>query len=377
MPTPEPSIGGRRAGGRDRTTVVDLDLWSIGAFVAALLTVLFVIAVFRDATDTLTKLAVGLLIALALDPVIRALQLKLNLSRSVAVAFVSSGLLIAFTGIAVLLGPAAVREAGDVATDLPATVESFYSWPIIGDRLEEADAAGTVSEWLDELPSRFDEETLTNAAESLLGGIATLFVVLIGAVAVMIDGEALVARARRLVPPARRARADRAGRIVYQSVGRYFAGSLLVAALNGLVILTAGLLLGVPLAPLAGIWSTFTNLIPQIGGFLGGAFFVTLALSKSPLTGVIALVLFLVYQQIENNVIQPAIVGKAVNLSPPTTMLAALIGGAAAGVPGALAATPLIGAAKALYFAFRDAPDEPQHSDGSRPPRLDAPPPST
>ena len=48
--------------------------------------------------------------------------------------------------------------------------------------------------------------------------------------------------------------------------------------------------------------------------------------------------------------IGPAIVGTAVNLTPPTTMLAALVGGAAAGVPGALVATPLIGAAKALYL---------------------------
>ena len=189
---------------------------------------------------------------------------------------------------------------------------------------------------------------ISNAAETVVGGIATLFVVLIGAVAVMIDGEAMVARARRLVPPARRSRADRAGRIVYQSVARYFAGSMLVAVLNGLVITTIGLLLGVPLAPLAGIWAMLTNVIPQIGGFLGGSFFVTLAFSKSSLTGVIALAVFLVYQQIENNVIQPAIIGKAVNLLPPTTMLAALIGGAVAGVPGALAATPLLGAVKAL-----------------------------
>jgi len=61
-------------------------------------------------------------------------------------------------------------------------------------------------------------------------------------------------------------------------------------------------------------------------------------------------VVFLGYQQLENNLIQPAVVGQAVNLSPPTTMLAALVGGAAAGVPGALVATPLLGAAKAVYL---------------------------
>src|SRR5690606_34835013 len=98
---------------------------------------------------------------------------------------------------------------------------------------------------------------------------------------------------------------------------------------------------GVPLAPIAGIWSTLTNFIPQIGGFLGGSFFVVLALTESPMTAVIAGVFFVAYQQFENNVLGPAIVGSAVNLTPPTTMLAALVGGAAAGVPGALVATPL------------------------------------
>jgi len=49
-------------------------------------------------------------------------------------------------------------------------------------------------------------------------------------------------------------------------------------------------------------------------------------------------------------VIQPTVIGRAVNLTPPTTMLAALIGGAAAGVPGALVATPLVGAVKSVWL---------------------------
>jgi len=75
-----------------------------------------------------------------------------------------------------------------------------------------------------------------------------------------------------------------------------------------------------------------------------------LAFSTSPLTGVIALCIFLSYQQLENHLIQPTVIGRAVHLTPPTTMLAALIGGAAAGVPGALVATPLIGAGKSVWL---------------------------
>jgi predicted PurR-regulated permease PerM len=190
--------------------------------------------------------------------------------------------------------------------------------------------------------------------------VLSAVVVLVTALGVMVDGEIAVRRFRALVPSGRRDRADRLGRIVYTTFGSYFAGSLFVAVLAGLVILSTGLLLGVPLAPVAGLWTTLTNLIPQIGGFLGGSFFVLLALTQGPVEAVIALAVVLAYQNLENNVISPAIVGRAVNLSPPATMLAALVGGAAAGVPGALVATPLMGAVKAVYLDNRGQMPEPE-----------------
>ena len=64
---------------------------------------------------------------------------------------------------------------------------------------------------------------------------------------------------------------------------------------------------------------------------------------------------------LENHVIQPAIVGRSVDLTPPTTMVAAFVGGAIAGIPGALVATPFVGAAKAIYLEARGrpTPDDP------------------
>lgn len=203
------------------------------------------------------------------------------------------------------------------------------------------------------LPARVNDQTLADLGERLLGGLFSTVVVVITSLGVLVDGERVVRRARAVVPPSQRARADDIGRVVYRTFGSSFAGSLLVAVLNGLVVLSLGLVLGVPLAPLAGLWAMLTNFIPQIGGFLGGSFFVLLALTQGPLRALIAVAVFLAYQQLENNVIGPAIVGGAVNLTAPTTMMAALIGGAAAGVPGALVATLLIGAAKALYLQRR------------------------
>ena len=64
--------------------------------------------------------------------------------------------------------------------------------------------------------------------------------------------------------------------------------------------------------------------------------------------------IFVVYQNVENHVIQPLIVGRAVKLSPPATMVAALVGVSAGGVVGALIAVPVLGASKAVYIAARE-----------------------
>ncbi len=319
-------------------------------------------AIVTIAPEMVTGIAVGLVVGVALSPLSSGVQQRFGRSRVTAGALVGGGMVLFFAGVLLLVAPPAVDQARDFSRELPATVRELYSWPILGHRLEEADAAGQVDETINDLPARIDDETIADVGERLLGGAFSTLVVLVTAIGVLVDGEVIIRRVRAIVPPSRQARADEMGRIVYHSFGSYFAGSLLVAVLNGLVILTAGLALGVPLAPIAALWSTLTNFIPQIGGFLGGSFFVLLALTQSPLTALIALVVFLGYQQLENNVISPAIVGSAVNLTPPTTMLAALVGGAAAGVPGALVATPLLGAAKALYLDRR----------GELPPRKEA-----
>jgi predicted PurR-regulated permease PerM len=310
-------------------------------------------AIVTIAPDMVTGVAVGLVVGVALSPLSSRIQARSGRSPVAAAAVIGGGMVLFFAGVVLLVAPPAVEQARDFSDELPATVRELYGWPILGDRLREADAAGEVEQAIDELPARVDDRTIADVGERLLGGALSTVVVAVTAIGVLADGEVIVRRFRAVVPPSRQARADAIGRIVYHSFGSYFAGSLLVAVLNGLVILTAGLLLGVPLAPIAALWATLTNFIPQVGGFLGGSFFVLLALTQSPLTAALALVVFLLYQQLENNVIQPAIVGGAVNLTPPTTMLAALVGGAAAGVPGALVATPLLGAAKALYLDQR------------------------
>jgi predicted PurR-regulated permease PerM len=347
-------------GTASRRVVIDIDLWSFVALAGATALALVLFAINSAASEVLTGIGVGVLLGVALSPVVSATQRRWGTTRGSAVAIVGAALTVGVAVVVLLVAPAAIQQSREFSEELPSTVREFYSWPIVGPRLDEADAANKVEEWIEDAPARVDDATLADVGERLLGGLLSAVVVLITALGVLIDGEVVVRRFRVLVPAGERGRADRLGRIVYATFGSYFAGSLFVAAVAGLVTLSTGLLLGVPLAPVAGLWTTLTNLIPQIGGFLGGGFFVLLAITQGPIQAVVAFLVIVAYQNLENHVIQPAIVGRAVNLSPPATMLAALVGGAAAGVPGALVATPLFAASKAVYLDSRGQMPEPE-----------------
>jgi len=334
----------------ERPTVrMDLD-WRTSALVAAALVgVLAVFSAARGARGALTWIVLGTLFALALEPIVTRLE-RIVHRRWAAVGLVTLAGAALTVAVAVLVIPIAAREAAGFADDAPRLVERIGDLPVVGDRLVAARAPQQIEGWVRDLPGQLgsDDAPLVGAFRSALGGVAATVATIAMVLAVLLDGHRLRDGLRRLVPSSRQAGLDRAMEILYATVGRYFAGSLLIAVLAGCGILVVGLVAGVPLAPVAAAWVMVTNLIPQVGGFLGGALFVLLGATQGPTTLVICLLWFLAYQQFENNVLQPTIVGDAVDLSPPVTMVAALVGAAAFGVPGALVAIPLLGTSKAI-----------------------------
>jgi predicted PurR-regulated permease PerM len=314
----------------------------------------------RSIPRTLSLTAIASLVAFALLPLVEALRRRTGWKRRYAAATVLVGTsVIAITTIVLVTVPT-IDQVRRFNKDVPKTVDQLGTLPIIGPRLREANASKKVRQWIDEFPKRLDVNStpIANAAGVIADGIAASLFALLLAIALVLDGEHLVFMVRRLIPEHRRPDADRLGRLVYDVVGRYIAGTLFMAALAGVVTLVASLSLGVPLAPLLAVWVAICNPIPQIGGFLGAVPFVALGLTQSAVVGVICLVVFLIYQQTENHVLQPLIIGRAVRLTPPATMVAALVGVAAGGAIGGLLAIPLLGASKAIYLALRNPEPE-------------------
>lgn len=328
--------------------------WRSGAWIAiGLFTGLVLLGFFRAIPAPLTRVGIGILLAFALDPLVGRLRHRFGWGRPASVAAVGGALVALLAVIVLVLGPRAVDEARQFSDDLPATVRDLYDLPLAGGWLERNDAAGRVQRWAEDLPSRIDAQEIEDVARTLVDGLVAAIVVVVVAVSVLIDGDRLVSRLKAALPARAEPTAVRVGRTFYRTIGAYFSGSLLVAAIDATFVLAVGLAFGVPLAPAAALWMLAVALIPQIGGFLGGAFLGLLAFSQGADTGLVVVGLYALWNTFENHIITPAIVGDAVDLSPPATMLAALIGGAAVGIPGALVATPLVGAVKSLYLELR------------------------
>jgi predicted PurR-regulated permease PerM len=354
---PPPDSGPPSAASSTGESPVSIDVDPRAVIPLSIAVALLVVGVWfaRSIPRTLSSLAIAGLFALALNPLVDRLKRRTGWHRRTAGAVILTAVgIVAVTVVALITVPT-IREARNYNDQIPKVVDDLGDLPIVGDRLREADASKKVEDWLDTVPDRLsvDATPIEDAAGAVADGIAAAFLTILFAITLVLDGELIVNGVRRLVPARRRDDADRLGRLVYDIIGRYIAGTLLVAALAGTVMLTSSLALGVPLAPLIAVWVAITNPIPQVGGFLGGAVFVLLGVTQGVFVGILCVVIFLVYQNFENHVIQPLIIGRAVDLSPPVTMVAALVGVSAGGLIGGLFAIPLLGATKAIYLSTR------------------------
>jgi predicted PurR-regulated permease PerM len=358
---------GERGGARVAPPV-DLSPGTIAVLLASVVGLALTTSLVRSVPRTATAIGIATLLALALNPLVALVQRRLGVRRGLAVATVLAGLFAALALVITLLVPPAVRQARNLSSDLPSVVQDLGELPVVGRRLVEADVPAKLDKAVRELPARLtgDASPLTRAGRSLVEAAVLAFATLLLATTLLVDGERLVRSLRRLVPAGRRSQADRLARTAYEVVGRYVAGSVSVAVLAGVVNLITGLVLGVPLALLAAVNVALWNLVPQIGGLFGAVPFILLGLSKGPGTGAACGLVFLVYMNTENHLIQPLLIGNAVKLSPPVTMVAALIGVAAGGVVGALLVIPVVGAVKAVYLELRRPPPTPGR-EGSLP----------
>ena len=318
----------------------------------------------------LVRVLIALFVAISLDPAVRLLTRR-GIRRGLAVLLIfltALGLVAAFL---VSVIPAMVNQFQALLRDFPGYLARLQDrssqFRGLSDRFH---LTKQVNSLVAGLPSRLGGG-LFGITRRLFGALFSTLTVVVLTIYFMADLPRLRNGMLRLFPRAHRAQFGRIAEVMVDKVGAYMIGNLLISLAAGVASFIVFAALGVPFAvPLAFVVA-LCDLIPMIGATLGAVIGVLVALFTTELwpTTVIVAIFFVGYQQLENYLIAPHILRSTVSLSAAAVLLAALIGGTALGLVGALMAIPIAAGLKVVLaerLHARDTADGQTAARGAR-----------
>ena len=300
---------------------------------------------------------ISAVLAIGLDPAVRSIERR-GRSRGRAVTFI----FLAAIGITVLFAwlviPPLVSQVGELADDIPGYVERLAQRDdAIGRYVQENDVAERLRDFVADLPEKITASfgTIVGVAGRVGSAIFNVVTVAILTVYFMLSLPRMRRTAAIYFAPEARERAEAVMDQSISRIGGYVAGILTTASIAGVGALLFFSILGVfgvgiPFAVPLAVWAALAGLIPAVGAYIGAAPAVIVGFFQSGLTGILILVYFIVYQQVENYVIQPRIMKNAVNLSPAAVIISTLVFGSLAGFAGAILALPAAATIKVVLI---------------------------
>jgi predicted PurR-regulated permease PerM len=309
--------------------------------------------------DVLLLVAVSGFLALLLNPLVVYLQRWKVHRRGYAVAIVIFWAVLVFAGLALAFGYPLVNAVTNLANRLPVYVDQAQNgkgW------IGEVSRHYHVTTWVQHNASKIANFAqslgkpalaLGKGAVSLLISLTTIFFLV---VLLLLEGPKMRAWILGNMTQDRATTVTRVAAQVNRAVTGYMAGNLLTSLIAGAVVFVTLFVLGVPFPLLWALWVALVDFLPMIGGALAGIPTVLFATAHSLTAGVVTLVVFLAYTQIENHVLNPVIMSKTVRINPLLVLVSILvaasigswIGGLFGGFVAALLAIPTAGAGQVI-----------------------------
>jgi len=305
--------------------------------------------------DVLLLLVVAGFLALLLNPVVGVTERYVVKRRGLAVSVVAVLVIIVFLGLSVAFGYPLVNAITHLANNLPTYVsraEHGQGW------LGKLVTRYHVQQWVQQNSSKlatFGEDisapalSVGKAAGSLLIELVTIFVLVL---LLLLEGPRLRRGVLSMLSPGQAEEVQAVASQVNRSVTGYMLGNFLTSLICGVVVFIDLGILGVPFPLLWALWVALVDFLPMIGGALAGIPVVIFAAFHSLTAGIITLIVFVVYTQTENHILNPIIMSKTVRISPLLVLVSVLVaaslgdwvGGLFGGFVAALLAIPAAGA---------------------------------
>jgi predicted PurR-regulated permease PerM len=249
---------------------------------------------------------------------------------------------------------------------------------------DDYDVTAKIEEEAAKLPSKIDDAAvvLRDVGFGLINSIFALITILILTAFILGGGRRWLHFGLRFVPEDRAQRLERVFDRVGRAVGNYVAGALFQATIAGVTAYIVLSILGVPFAAPLALIIFFLDLIPLVGATIGAVLVGLVTLFEDfPTATIIWVIYSILYQQLENNLIQPQIQRRAVEINPFLVIVSVLFGSALLGILGALVAVPV---AASIQIAAREYMDyrgiepraEPEDEPPSPPPEAPEPAPA-
>ena len=308
------------------------------------------------ARQVIVWVLIALFLALAINPLVELLQRRGLRRRGIA------------TGVAILLVLLGIAAVG--ALFIPTLVDNVNKFvdavPGYVDDLTKGKGRLGFLETKYHVVEKVREQVENGGAKKLLGlsGAAvsitkSIITIVVGAITIvfltffmLLEGPVWVERFYGLLSPEAQPRWRKVGSDIYRQIGGYVTGNLVISLIAGTLTTLVLLVLGVPFAVALGLIVAVLDLIPLAGATIAAIVIGTVAFLHSIVAGIVVIAFFVIYQQVENHVLQPVIYHRTVALSPLAILIAVLIGAEVAGVLGALAAIPVAGAIQVLLSDF-------------------------
>lgn len=313
----------------------------------------------------LTWIFIAAFITIAVSGPINFLSRRMR--RGFAVAIVYFFLILTPFALIGLLVPPIVEQGNNLVRNLPQYAQQVTDFVNDNDRLsqlqDDYDITGKLEEEASKLPGRLGEAAglLSDIGLGLVNSIFAAVTILVLSLFMGSSGRRFLDSWARRYPPDREAWMRNLFERIGTAIGNYMAGALLQASVAGVTSYVVMLILGIDYAlPLAVIVFVL-DLLPLVGATLGALIVGIVTLfSDFPVDTLVWAVFAIIYQQVENNVIQPRIQSRAVQLDPLVVLISVLFGSTLAGVLGALLAIPVAASIQITvreYLALRRADD--------------------
>jgi predicted PurR-regulated permease PerM len=311
------------------------------------ITVLFVVGFIYAISQALVAVALigaALLIAISLEHLVRLLMRR-GLGRQLAIAITIAAVTAVLVGFAFTLIPPAISQGKQLIKDTPGFLRSMRASALF----ERLDLRFHIAEQIDHVQKELPN-LLEGAASPLfaaLGGVLTAIgaavTISVLVVFMLIFGGRLMDAALGEARPERRAVYEEVLHKIYLAVGGYLGGLMLICLCNALFTTTFLAIDGVPFFLPLGILAGASSMVPYAGPLVAGALISVIAFfTKGAWHGVAAAIYFVVYGQIEGNILGPLIFRRTVHVNPLVVTLSILFLGELAGIMGAVVAVPIV-----------------------------------